>query len=261
MIGISGLVNAGGGTIEPNAISGLKLWLDSETNISGTTNGAIDAIGDRSSAANNVSNTSGAGSRPVWADLNTGPENHMFSSNTKHGIHFEAGGDWLSLTGLDTATPFTCPTAMSVFHTSKHINGNNAPNVANNTPLNILSTVGFSATLYTNVGFNAGQAQFMTWTGAAYVFYSSVRTDLNDNQPHTVCWSYSGTTLTCFIDGVLDSTQAVAAYQTTNGFNGLGGNGNNDAYQGGVAEVMVWNAALNSNQARQLHNRAKGLWF
>ncbi len=259
MLGISGVSFAGARA--PLTMPTLKLWVDSVTGVSGSSGGAVDSVSDQSPAANNLSNTSGAGSRPVWADATTNAGADMFKSGTKNGFHFEAGGDWLSLSGLDTATAFICPNAMTVFHTSRHTNVNTVPTNGNNTPLNIIGTVGSTVTLYTNVGFSAGKPQFMTWTGSAYVFYSATRTNLNDGNPHDVCWVYSGTNLSCYIDGALDSTQAVAAYQTTNGFNGLGGNTNTDAWEGGLAEVMVWNDVLTPAQVSSLHTRAVSLWF
>lgn len=246
--------------INPNSISGIKLWIDSESNVGGANDSALDSLGDKSIALNNLSNTSGTGTRPVWS-LTTSGGTSSFKSGTKHGIDLESGGDWLSTSGLDTAINFTCNTALTVFHVTRSSATNSTASTSPNTPLNILGKLGSTGTAYTSVGFSSGTARYITWEGAAFVTYNSIRTNINDGTPHTVCWTHSGTTLICYIDGILDSTQTTGTYQSTNGFNGIGGRGNTDGFIGGIAEIIIWNNVISLNQVKQLHSRAKSLWF
>jgi hypothetical protein len=245
---------------DPLKLPTLAFRIDSETSISGTVDSALDSVGDQSTFARNISNTSGAGSRPVWAlTVNAGA--NSFKSGTKHGIDLEGGTDWLSLTGLDTAATFTCPTAMTVWHVTRQSAGTTTTNNAANTPQNVLGTVGTTVTTHTSVGFSGGTPRFMAWNGASLSTYNGTTAALSDGSPHSVCWVYSGTTLICYVDGVQDSSQTVTAYQSTNGFSGIGGHGNTDGLIGAIAEVMVWNATLTASQVKQIHNRAVTTWF
>jgi hypothetical protein len=244
----------------PLRLNSLQFRIDAETRIAGTVDSALDSVGDQSTFARNVSNTAGAGSRPVWSlTVNAGA--NSFSSGTKHGIDLEGGSDWLSTTGLDTAPNFTCPTAMTVWHVTRHTTVGVTPTNAANCPANVIGTVGSTITTNTSVGFSAGTPRFMAWNGASQTTYNGTSTTCNSGSPVSVCWVYSGTTLICYVNGAPDSSQTVTAYQAANGFNGIGGHGNVDGIIGAIAEVMVWNALLTAAQVKQLHSRAATLWF
>jgi len=250
--------------VNPSNYGGMKLWIDSIDGVTGFPNNAIDIIIAQPPTTNNVSNTSNTGTRPVWAfkDLFYAFGDLAFKKGVKPSIHLEGGGDWLSLDGLATATAFTCPSGITIFHTTKHGNPESVPSNSDNSALNVLTTISTSNTLNTNVGFNAGQPAYLTNEGGTMVQYLATRTDLTDNMPHNVCWTHVGTTLTCYIDGVLDSTQTTAtSYNTNSGFNGIGGRNAVDGFRGGIAEVMVWDNVLTETQIISLDVRGKALWF
>ncbi len=248
------------GAVSPLGIASQKLWVDSVNGVTGSAGGAIDAIDGQNSGDNDVSNTAGVGTRPVLADSTINSGAYMFKGGTKNGIHGESGGDWLSFDGSSTAANSQCATAMTVFHVSRHTNSNSSPTNAYSTPLTILGSI--DATTYTSVGFSGGTPRFITWGGGSYLTYNATASGLNDGTPHSVGWVYSGTNLKCYVDGILDSSQTVTAYQTTNGANSItGGAGVVDGFQGGIAEVMFWDAALSQAQISFLHSRAVGLWF
>jgi hypothetical protein len=244
----------------PLSLSSLQFRMDVQTGVVGTVDSAIDSIADQSAFLRKISNTSGAGSRPVWG-LTVNAGTNSFSSGTKPGLDLESGTDWLSTTGLDTAANFVCPTAMTVWHVTRQSAGTTSVNNAANTPQNVLGTVGSTVTTHTSVGFSGGTPRFMAWNGASQTTYNGTTTALSSGNPVSVCWVYSGTTLVCYVNGFKDSIQSVTAYQSTNGFNGIGGHGNTDGLIGAIAEVMVWDAALTAAQVSQLHNRAVQQWF
>jgi hypothetical protein len=257
---VFGFGTTSGGASDPYKLPSLQFCVDAETGVSGTVDSALNSILDQSTFLRTVSNTAGAGTRPVWSlAVNAGA--NSFSSGTKHGIDLESGADWLTTTGLDTAPLFTCPTAMTVFHTTRHNTVGVTPTNAQNCPQNVIGCIGSTTVTRTSVGFSAGTPRFITWDGAAYQTYNGTATTGNNNAPHTVCWVYSGTKLTCYFDGVLDSTQTVAAYQATNGFNGIGGHAGTDGLIGAIAAVAVWNAALSPAQIKLIHNRDAIRWF
>lgn len=247
MMGISLL--PAGGIINPASISGLQLWIDSETGVTGTDDGPIDAITDRSGAGNNMSTV--VTNRPVWRTA-------QFKSATKHSIDTSD-----ALPNYLTCTDFSFNGSVSFWGVFQWTSTNTVQTTAPNPPLCFWSdSVGSS---FRYVGFSAGQPQFAFPTdGINYDTFSSSRTDLNDGNPHSICWTHnSDGTLTCYVDGIATDvwTGIWTAGEVTHVSTLALGYTSTDPYIGHFAETMIYNSALTASQVQSLHIRAKGLWF
>lgn len=237
------------GLINPATISGLTIWIDSETNVTGAENGAIDAVGDRSGLANNFTGT--APNRPVW-------RSGQFRAGAKHSIDTTAGTpDYLTCSAV-TINAGT----WTIWHVTKHTSTDNTSTTADNPPLTIVADPAGASNVY--MGFSAGTPSYVFYDGASYVHRDSATTTLNDGNVHTVCWTHSDNLLRCYIDGTLSDT-FTSGVDTTGlalvvGAIGVGFT-STDPYIGHIAEVMVFSTELTASTVQQLHNRAKALWI
>lgn len=107
-----------------------------------------------------------------------------------------------------------------------------------------------------------------TWSapgsgGAGTVSYDSAATNLNDGNPHTVCWTHAADgSLKVYVDGTLNNTWSAVTYNAGALLNIIGaGYLDTDAYNGSVAEAMSYNGVLTDQQVRDLHSRATQKWF
>jgi len=254
---------SGFNTINPKDIPGLKLWIDAHLGVTGIVNGVLNSIVDQSDSSNNLSNISGV-NRPIYAnqDRYTNGMN-IFRRGRADGraIDLEGGNDWLSLDGTSSGPfiAFAAETA-TIWHVSKHTsNRSTATEITINTPLNIICR-NDGSTYGPQVGFSSGRPQFIIYD-VSWNTYSATRTNLNDGQLHTVCWTINNTTLTCYIDGALDSVITTVGAMNTAfaGVNSIGGHALNDGFQGYIGEVMIWDKVLTSQQVVLLHTRAMNI--
>jgi hypothetical protein len=91
------------------------------------------------------------------------------------------------------------------------------------------------------------------YTGSAWVSFNTTSSIIVNNWHHVV-WSYNGTNLSCYLNGVLVGT---AAYSYTNNpthpFR-IGGHGSGQDFDGLIDEYIVYNSAIDQQTVNELYS-------
>lgn len=222
----------------------LVFWIDATIGVT-TSSGAITNIQD-SSGFNNLT-TATAPNRPP---LTPG----IFNSGIKPGINFEsAGADQLNFpkiilnNGYSAFVTFDCSTVSSGAASTRDV-----PFViVGDTSSTAQAEFGLDGN---NVAYTYNQIEVVGTGGAA----------ANGNN-HTIAVSHNiNGNVRLFYDGALNKTATTAVYSLVDtAVNALcvgflaGDNFNN----GNIAEVFIWNGAIDDSLVAALHIRAKNLWF
>lgn len=212
-IGRRGVGVAGSGTFNPGSVSGLALWFKADAGTSTTTNGAaISQWNDQSGNARHVAQATGA-NQPTYQ------ENVV---NGRPVVRFDGTNDYLEATGFTLTQPNT------MFVVAKPANvASNGKNVVDGVTTRNAVTIGTTP----KIGLNAGS-------------------DVNS----TLDWTVAFQLVTAVFNGAssLVRRNGVASAAVNPGTASLAGirigtfNGSLAMWNGDVAEVLVYNAALST---------------
>lgn len=229
------------------------LWLDSTFGTSpGSLDGALDSIKDRFPRRYLCTNVSP--NRPAW------------SSNAFRGkpsVYFEVLGvsaDYLQM-GEKVRLRKGCTIFMS-YAFDPSLPGSTVAVTAGNVPMTIVGDT--DPNFCMAFGFNAGDVAYSYKSPASpFVETDSSALTLSDGNFHTVAVTHDGAdgSVKLYADGLLVKTATRPFDSDYTGFDTIGmGNSLTDQWWGSMAELLVWDNALDNRVISKLHSRALGLW-
>ena len=241
-------------TVNPFNFSSIQWWVDSLTGVTtlGGPDTQVTAWNDQTAGAHNLTN----GTTALYYS------SKEFANSTIPAVAgaYSSGVGYMTLSSNLTIT--TNLTAWMVIKNRADVNepaGNSA-----NPPATIFGDS--TGTSNISIGFSAGTPSYNFKASTTYSEFLSSRTNIDDDQCHTICWTHTSGTLKCYIDGELTDT-------FTSGVSSGGGIGSfifNTLSAGAAlvdntfadyAELGLFNAVLSDTDIRRLHNRAVNLWF
>lgn len=230
----------------PASITGLIAWFDAQTNITAASiNSGVDAAANLA-PTQTIGMTGTAPNRPTWYDQ--GFRNYKMSFEAQN-----PGTDYL------TCTKRVCASGFSAHITFKNWSPiTTAPANPTINPSNcLLSDSG--ASCWNTLGLNGNNVEYHYATGGVWTTYASSGLSLANGVTHTIGVTHSTAgALKVWADGVAVVSTTGITYDTANtGFSCIMAGYNFDAIfsAGGVAEVMVFNAAVTDANMLALHNR------
>jgi hypothetical protein len=112
-------------------------------------------------------------------------------------------------------------------------------------------------------GANGKVSFYLNGVSSSWLYSNS--TTLNDNNWHHIGCTYNGSTMSIYVDGVLDNSTALTGTITTGISNMyLGSRNNNQFFQGSMDEFRIWNrslcaAEIQHNMSGEIASNANGL--
>lgn len=229
----------------------LNAYIASNVGVSGTLEGPVTAVASQSPATLGFTATSP--NRPVWKDA-------RFSGG-KPSIHFpDSEVDYLT-----ASSKLVCPNGFSSFVVFKTTGTDTTTSNANiNPPMTILGD--HSTTNSRNqVGLSGGNVRYCYKVGGTtWTTYSGSGDTLNDGGVHTIAVIHkTDGSLSVYADGVLRISETGVTYDASQtGINriGAGYNSQDQVQNFDLAELKVWDGAIEASSVAGMHSAAMAYW-
>lgn len=173
------------------------------------------------------------------------------------GVQFtQASPSYLAHEGGTIATP-SGVTYWAVIKTSTSDTSSANPNI--NAPMTVMGDSGGNTSF--NLGLNGNEVEACYWNGA-WASHVSSGLSLANGSPHTIAATLtSGGALKVYADGVQVKSASGLSYYGAMTFYIVGaGYGTFDAFNGLIAEAMLFGSALTAQNITDLHARARSTW-
>lgn len=229
----------------------LNAYIASNVGVSGTLEGPVTAVASQSPATLGFTATSP--NRPVWKDA-------RFSGG-KPSIHFpDSEVDYLT-----ASSKLVCPDGLSCFVVFKTDGTDTVTSNANiNPPMTILGDHN-TTNSRNQLGLSGGNVRYCYKVGGTtWTAYSGSGDTLNDGGVHTIAVIHkTDGSLSVYTDGVLRISETGVTYDASQtGINriGAGYNSQDPVQNFDLAELKVWNGAIEAGSVASLHASAIAYW-